>query len=41
VQKKAEALTRKDKYDQHAGNGETSTVKAIVPDLVNPDKAGE
>ena len=39
--KKAEALTQKDKYDQHAGNRETSMVKAIVPDLVHPEKAGE
>lgn len=39
--KKAEALTQHDRYDQHAGNRETSMVKAIVPDLVNPDKAGQ
>ena len=39
--KKAEALTQKDKYDQHAGNREKSMVKAIVPDLVHPEKAGE
>lgn len=41
VLKKAEALTKKDKYDQHAGNRETSMVKAIVPDLVHPEKAAE
>lgn len=40
VIKKAEALTQHDKYDQHAGNRETSMVKAIVPDLVHPEKAG-
>lgn len=39
--KKAEALTQHDRYDQHAGNRETSMVKAIVPDLVHPDKAGQ
>ncbi|MDD3789588.1 MAG: creatininase family protein [Petrimonas sp.] len=41
VIKKAEALTQHDKYDQHAGNTETSMVKAIVPDLVHPDRAGQ
>lgn len=37
--KQAEALTQHDKYDQHAGNRETSMVKAIVPELVHPEKA--
>lgn len=37
---KAEAMTQHDPYDQHAGNRETSMVKAIVPDLVHPEKAG-
>ena len=41
VIKKAEALTQHDRYDQHAGNRETSMVKAIVPDLVHPEKAGQ
>lgn len=41
VLKKAEALTQHDPYDQHAGNRETSMVKAIVPELVHPEKAGE
>ncbi|MDD2300636.1 MAG: creatininase family protein [Fermentimonas sp.] len=41
VLKKAESLTQKDPYDQHAGNRETSMVKAIVPDLVHPEKAGQ
>jgi len=37
---KAVAMTQHDPYDQHAGNRETSMVKAIVPDLVHPEKAG-
>lgn len=41
VIKKAEALTQHDKYDQHAGNRETSIVEAIVPDLVHPEKTGQ
>lgn len=41
VLKRAVALTQHDPYDQHAGNRETSVVKAIVPDLVHPDKAGQ
>lgn len=41
VIKKAEAITQHDKYDQHAGNRETSMVKAIVPDLVHIDRAGQ
>ncbi len=41
VIKKAEALSQHDQYDQHAGNTETSTLKAIVPDLVHPEKAGQ
>lgn len=41
VLKKAVSLTQHDPYDQHAGNRETSVVKAIVPDLVHPEKAGE
>lgn len=41
VLKKAEALTQHDPFDQHAGNRETSMVKAIEPDLVHPEKAGD
>ncbi len=41
VIKKAEALSQHDQYDQHAGNTETSMLKAIVPDLVHPEKAGQ
>ena len=41
VLKKATELTQYDKYDQHAGNRETSMVKAIVPELVHPEKANE
>ena len=40
VIKKAEALTQHDPYDQHAGNRETSMMKAIVPDLVHTERAG-
>ncbi|HHV85713.1 MAG TPA: creatininase family protein [Petrimonas sp.] len=41
VIKKAEALSQHDQYAQHAGNTETSTLKAIVPDLVHPEKTGQ
>lgn len=41
ILKKAEEMTQHDPYDQHAGNRETSMVKAIVPDLVHPEKAGQ
>ncbi|MGI6073989.1 MAG: creatininase family protein [Fermentimonas sp.] len=40
VLKQAEALTQHDPYDQHAGNRETSVMKAIVPNLINTDEAG-
>ena len=40
VVKKAESMTMHDEYDQHAGNRETSMVKAIVPNLVHPELAG-
>ncbi len=40
VIKKAEALTQHDPYDQHAGNRETSMMKAIVPNLVHTERAG-
>ena len=41
VIRKAEALTMHDKLDQHAGNRETSMVKAVVPELVHPELAGD
>jgi creatinine amidohydrolase len=41
VIRKAEALTMHDELDQHAGNRETSMVKAVVPELVHPELAGE
>lgn len=41
ILKKATELTQHDPYDQHAGNRETSMVKAIVPQLVHPEKANE
>lgn len=41
VIREAEAMTMHDKLDQHAGNRETSMVKAIVPDLVHPELAGD
>lgn len=40
VIKKAVEMTQNDPYDQHAGNRETSMVKAIVPDLVHTERAG-
>ena len=39
VIRKAESMTMHDEFDQHAGNRETSMVKAIVPDLVHPEWA--
>lgn len=39
VIRQAEAITMRDELDQHAGNRETSMVKAIVPDLVHPEIA--
>jgi creatinine amidohydrolase len=40
TEKKAEALTMHDQYDQHAGNSETSEMLEIAPDLVHKDRAG-
>ncbi|HEX7583585.1 MAG TPA: creatininase family protein [Prolixibacteraceae bacterium] len=40
VEKKAEELTQHDPYNAHAGNEESSVIKAIVPDLVHLDRAG-
>lgn len=39
VVKKAEALTMHDPLDAHAGNRESSVMKAIVPELVHLDRA--
>jgi len=40
VIKKAEALTQHDPLDAHAGNEESSVIKAIVPELVHLERAG-
>ncbi|AHW60937.1 creatinine amidohydrolase [Draconibacterium orientale] len=39
IDEKAEALTRHDPYDSHAGNSETSEMLATVPDVVHVDRA--
>jgi len=41
VAKKAEELTQHDPYNAHAGNEESSVIKAIVPDLVHLERAGQ
>jgi creatinine amidohydrolase len=41
VFKKAEELTQHDPYDQHAGNKESSVMKAIIPEFVHLDRAGQ
>lgn len=41
VAKKAEELTQHDPYNAHAGNEESSVIKAIVPDVVHLDRAGQ
>lgn len=41
VVKKAEALTQHDPLDAHAGNHESSVIKAIVPELVHLDRAAQ
>ncbi|HEY3373228.1 MAG TPA: creatininase family protein [Prolixibacteraceae bacterium] len=41
VLRKAEAMTQHDPLDAHAGNGESSVIKAIVPELVHLDRAGQ
>lgn len=41
VLKKAEALTQHDRYDQHAGNRESSVLSAIVPEVVHLERAGQ
>jgi len=41
VVKKAEELTMHDPYDDHAGNHESSVIKAIVPKIVHLERAGQ
>jgi len=41
IVKKAEELTQHDPYDAHAGNRESSVLKAIVPELTKLDRAAE
>jgi len=41
VLKKAESLTQHDRFDQHAGNRESSVLTAIAPDVVHLDRAGQ
>lgn len=41
VTKKVEEITMHDKYDAHAGNSESSEMKAIQPAIVHLEKAGE
>jgi len=41
VAKKVEELTQHDPYNAHAGNEESSVIKAIVPDLVHLERAGQ
>jgi creatinine amidohydrolase len=41
VAKKAEELTQHDPFNAHAGNEESSVIKAIVPDVVHLERAGE
>lgn len=41
VVKKAEELTMHDQYDAHAGNKESSVMKAIVPKAIHLERAGE
>ena len=41
VMKKVEALTQPDSLDAHAGNSESSVIKAIVPELVHLERADQ
>jgi creatinine amidohydrolase len=41
VLKKAEELTQHDPYNQHAGNEESSVMKALIPEFVHLDRAGQ
>ncbi|MDP2889311.1 MAG: creatininase family protein [Bacteroidota bacterium] len=41
VMKKAEELTQHDPYNQHAGNEESSVMKALIPEFVHLDRAGQ
>lgn len=41
IAKKVEEMTQHDPYNAHAGNEESSVIKAIVPDFVHLERAGE
>lgn len=41
VVKKAEELTQHDPYNAHAGNEESSVIKAIVPEIVHLERAAQ
>lgn len=41
VVKKAEELTQHDPYNAHAGNEESSVIKAIVPEVVHLERSGQ
>lgn len=41
VEKKAIELSQYDKYDQHAGNSESSEMAAAYPDKIHLDRAGQ
>jgi len=41
VAKKVEEMTQHDPYNAHAGNEESSVMKAITPDLVHLERAGQ
>lgn len=41
IAKKAEEMTQHDPYNAHAGNEESSVIKAIVPNFVHLERAGE
>jgi creatinine amidohydrolase len=41
VAKKMEEMTQQDPYNAHAGNEESSVIKAIVPEVVHLERAGQ
>jgi creatinine amidohydrolase len=41
VRKKVEELTQHDPFDAHAGNQESSVMKALEPDIVHLERAGQ
>ncbi len=41
VAKKVEEMTQHDPFNAHAGNEESSVIKAIVPELIHLDRAGQ